>query len=300
MFVVVFFLGPFIPPNPSASKDIRGWKNLGSFQRWRGGGVIEKEGCVDPPPSTLETPPTLPTPDVLWGAKVGRSRVGKFGVGGSNIGTSNFGPPNPSASKDIRGWRSWGSFQRWGGGGHWERGLCRPPPPSTLETSPTFPTPHVAWGAGVGRPRVLEVPTLDLQTSTFPTRDLDGSCFQNPLFLMLAFPSVGFIFVCFLFYFFLLLFDKSSCYVLVFVSVVLGFLGFVMCYLLDCCLVGFWFCFLRFKVQVRWPPYFFVFFVLFSLLGYVFLLFFAFGFLEGFKGQVRLPEGPRHLAINPP
>ena len=49
---------------------------------------------------------------------------------------------------------------------------------------------------------------------------------------MLAFPFVGFVFVCFLLYFFLLLSDKSSCCVLVFVSVVLGFIGFVMCYLL--------------------------------------------------------------------
>ena len=134
---------------------------------------------------------------------------------------------------------------------------------------------------------------------------------------MLAFPFVGFVFVCFLLYFFLLLFDKSSCYVLVFVSVVLGFLGFVMCYLLDCFLVCFCFCFLGgFKGQVRWPkgpphlalnpPYLFSFvfglflFVLFSLLGFVSSFVFAFGFLEGFKGQVRLPEGPPHLAINPP
>ena len=46
--------------------------------------------------------------------------------------------------------------------------------------------------------------------------------FQNPLFLMLAFPFVGFVCLCFLFYLLLLLFDKSSCYVLVFVFVVLG------------------------------------------------------------------------------
>ena len=49
---------------------------------------------------------------------------------------------------------------------------------------------------------------------------------------MLAFPFVGFVFLCFLFNFLLLLFDKSSCYVLVFVCVVLGFLGLVMCYVL--------------------------------------------------------------------
>ena len=62
---------------------------------------------------------------------------------------------------------------------------------------------------------------------------------------------------------------------------------------------------------MRWPlalnpPYLFsvvlgLFFVCFvSLLGCVSSFVFAFGFLEGFKGQVRLPEGPPHLAINPP
>ena len=50
---------------------------------------------------------------------------------------------------------------------------------------------------------------------------------------MLAFGFVGFACFCFLLYFFSLLFDKSSFYVLVIFSVVLGFLGFVMCYLLD-------------------------------------------------------------------
>ena len=68
------------------------------------------------------------------------------------------------------------------------------------------------------------------------------------------------------FYFLLLLFDKSSCYVLVFVFVVLGFLGLVMCYVLCFFLDCFWFGFL-------------------------------FG---GFKGQVRWPKGPPQLAQNPP
>ena len=73
-----------------------------------------------------------------------------------------------------------------------------------------------------------------------------------------------------------------------------------------------------FKGQVRWPkgpphlalnpPYlfsldldfglFFVCFVCFCWFCFFFVLLFA--FLEGFKGQVRLPEGPPHLAINPP
>ena len=52
------------------------------------------------------------------------------------------------------------------------------------------------------------------------------------------------VFVFFL-YFFLMLFHKSSFYVLVFVSVVLGFLGFILCYLLDLFFVIFGFCFLR-------------------------------------------------------
>ena len=158
------------------------------------------------------------------------------------------------------------------------------------------------------------------------------SCFQNPLFLMLAFPFFGFVFVCFLLYF-LLLFDKSSCYVLVFVSVVLGFLGFVMCYLLDFFGVLFllFVIFGGFKGQVRSPkgpphlalnpPYlfslvfglflvcfWFVFclffvsflFVLFSLFGFVSSLFLLLVFWKGLRVQVRLPEGPPHLATNPP
>ena len=59
---------------------------------------------------------------------------------------------------------------------------------------------------------------------------------------MLAFPFVGFDFLCFL-----LLFDKSSCYVLVSVFVVLGFLGLVMWYVLF-----FWFLFVFFEgLRVR-------------------------------------------------
>ena len=50
---------------------------------------------------------------------------------------------------------------------------------------------------------------------------------------MLAFGFVGFACFCFLLYFLLLLFPISSFYVLVLVYVVVGFLGFIMCYLLD-------------------------------------------------------------------
>ena len=53
------------------------------------------------------------------------------------------------------------------------------------------------------------------------------------------------------------------------------------------------------------PPYLFYFvfgllFVYFCCVGFVFFFVLAFDCLEGFKGQVRLPEGPPHLAINPP
>ena len=65
-------------------------------------------------------------------------------------------------------------------------------------------------------------------------------CFQKPYFLVLAFPFLGFEFLCFFVLFFLLLWlDKSGCYVLVSVFVVLGFLVFFcgMCSFFVC----FWF-----------------------------------------------------------
>ena len=75
-------------------------------------------------------------------------------------------------------------------------------------------------------------------------------CFQKPLFLMLAFPFVGLFFV--VLFCLLLLLDKSSCYVLVFVFVVLGFLRLVLCYVL----CFFWFVFglgfLGEGLRVRW------------------------------------------------
>ena len=43
--------------------------------------------------------------------------------------------------------------------------------------------------------------------------------------------------------------------------------------------------------------YFFCFFVFFC---FVFFFVFLFVFFGGFKGQVRWPEGPPHLALNPP
>ena len=78
----------------------------------------------------------------------------------------------------------------------------------------------------------------------------------------------------------------------------------------------FLFCFFGgFKGQVRWPkgpphlalnpPYFLVFvfcllFFCFLCLFLGFLFFLCFCFFWGFKGQVRWPKGPPHLALNPP
>ena len=123
---------------------------------------------------------------------------------------------------------------------------------------------------------------------------------------------VGFACFCFLLYFFLLLFDKSSFYVLVIVSVVLGLLGFAMCCLLDL-FFGFFLGFVAVwrvygsgemaqRATSLGPKPSFV--ALFCFWFVFFLFFFSFvfalGILEGFKGQVRIPEGPPHLAINPP
>ena len=80
----------------------------------------------------------------------------------------------------------------------------------------------------------------------------------------------------------------------------------------------FLFCFFGgFKGQVRWPkgpphlalnPPYFLFSFLCSpfLFSFLFICFFCFLFLlffvffGGFKGQVRWPKGPPHLALNPP
>ena len=72
---------------------------------------------------------------------------------------------------------------------------------------------------------------------------------------------------CVFFWFLLLLLDTSSCYVLVSVFVVLGFLGLLVCYV-SC---FFWFVF-----------------------G-----FFCFIFFGRFRGQVRWPKGPPQLTLNP-
>ena len=92
-------------------------------------------------------------------------------------------------------------------------------------------------------------------------------------------------------------------------------------------LLGFLFFFGGFKGQVRWPkgpPHlapsscccfinqvstfqfllFLLLWVSLVLLCVVFWIYFCFGFLSlffgGFKGQVRWPKGPPHLALNPP
>ena len=64
------------------------------------------------------------------------------------------------------------------------------------------------------------------------------------------------------------------------------FVCFVFALLLDCFWCWFLFCF----------SFFFPFFVVLV----VFCFFVCFLFLGGFKGQVRWPKGPPHLALNPP
>ena len=142
------------------------------------------------------------------------------------------------------------------------------------------------------------------------------TCFQNPLFLMLAFPFVGFVFPCFLFYF-LLLFDKSSCNVLVFVFVVLGFLGLVMCYVFF--LVFFWFgIFLEGlrvtwwggpKGHLNWPQTLLICFVLFLVCFCLFCfscwVLFALWFLllfiwKAFRAKWGGPLGHLTWPLNPP
>ena len=137
------------------------------------------------------------------------------------------------------------------------------------------------------------------------------------VFLVFGFLfGVGFVSVCLL------------CFVLwldVVVSVSVFFCVFFLCFF-----VLFFVFFGGFKGQVRWPegpphlalnpPYFlflflffvccFCFFVVFCcfLLFFVvfccfllfFVVFFVFVFFGGFKGQVRWPKGPPHLALNPP
>ena len=137
-------------------------------------------------------------------------------------------------------------------------------------------------------------------------------------FLALALLTLSLFFWPFLLLFFLfsmfftssccIFFHRSSFYVLVIVSLVSGFLVFVLCYLLDLCFLFVVLVFFGgFKGQVRWPqgpphlalnPPYLIYFVWVCFLFVLF--FFAFGFLEGFKGQVRLPLGPPHLAVNPP
>ena len=48
------------------------------------------------------------------------------------------------------------------------------------------------------------------------------------------------------------------------------------------------------------PSLFALFFFVIWLLFFFFVFVFVFVFFGGFKGQVRWPEGPPHLALNPP
>ena len=116
------------------------------------------------------------------------------------------------------------------------------------------------------------------------------------------------------FFFSLLLFDKSSCYVLVSIFVVLGLLGSVMWYVLFFFWFLFGFLFEGFKGQVKWPKgppqlalkTLLISFVLFLFCFCLFyfscwvlfvLLFLLLFYLEGFKGQVRWPFGQPHLTL---
>ena len=87
-------------------------------------------------------------------------------------------------------------------------------------------------------------------------------------------------------------------YFCVFFFFFLGFFCFFFCFFFVC-----FFCFVffgGFKGQVRWPkgpPH-----LALNppyLIVFVFLLFFCLIFFGGFKGQVRWPKGPPHLALNP-
>ena len=86
---------------------------------------------------------------------------------------------------------------------------------------------------------------------------------------------------------------------LVFVFVVcVAFVSDLFALFLFCCWIVFWcwflFCF-RFRFFVFFCSCFFVLFFCF-----VFFVFLLFCFFQGFKGQVRWPKGPPHLALNPP
>ena len=85
---------------------------------------------------------------------------------------------------------------------------------------------------------------------------------------------------------------------LLFLSWFFFFLFFLCCFLF-CFFCFFFFVFLGgFKGQVRWPkgpPHL----ALNPPYFFVFLLFFV-CFFGGFKGQVRWPKGPPHLPLNPP
>ena len=157
----------------------------------------------------------------------------------------------------------------------------------------------------------------------FEKKALFSAGFKGFLHLLskpfVSYVGLSFCWFCFSllsFYFLLLLFDKSSCYVLFFFLIWVSLVW--LCVM--CCVFGglflVWdFFFGGFKGQVRWPKgppqlalkppslFCFVFwfvFVCFVLVG--FCLFFGFlllFYLEGFKGQVRSPFRPPHLTLKP-
>ena len=102
---------------------------------------------------------------------------------------------------------------------------------------------------------------------------------------------------------------KNACFFPSFLGVFLGwlivvhlgleglgvFVSLVFVFVFLCC---FCFCFVCFVLGLVVGCCCFVFFVFF--LFFFVVWFFLFCFFGGFKGQVRWPEGPPHLALNPP
>ena len=114
-------------------------------------------------------------------------------------------------------------------------------------------------------------------------------------------------------------FSFLCCFCLCFVCFVLGFVVgcccfvFLVFFVFFCCCFGFFVLFFLEGLRVRWggplatsfgpkPSLFYLFWFFLFLFFFVFLFFcfFLVCFFGGFKGQVRWPKGPPHLALNPP
>ena len=129
------------------------------------------------------------------------------------------------------------------------------------------------------------------------------------VFVFLAFV---FLLCCFCFCFVCFVIGFVFCFVFCFVFVLFLF---YFCFVFFSFFLFFLFFFGGFKGQVRWPkgpphlalnpPYFLIFvfrllFFLFFCCLFLLVFVFLFCFFGGFKGQVRWPKGPPHLALNPP